>query len=102
MIITSVLLIIAVQKEDVYMIQYPADQILVQEIHVTQLLDVLIPQLFVMIITHVLMMAVIQILDVPSMRLIVTMVMLVLKKNVIQFLAVYTQKPIVTIMISVL
>jgi hypothetical protein len=102
MTIISVLLIIAVQKEDVYMIQYPADQILVLEIHATQLLDVLIPQLFAMIITHVPMMDAIQILDAPSILLIVTMVMLVLKKNVIQFLAVYTQKPIVTIMISVL
>jgi hypothetical protein len=102
MIIISVLLIIVVQKEDVYTIQYPANQILVLEIHATQRLDVLIPQLFVMIITHVQMMVAIQKLDVPSIRLIVTMEMLVLMKNVIQFLAVYTQNTIVMIMISAL
>jgi len=102
MIITSVLLIIAAQKEDVYTIQYPALKILVLEIHANQMLDVIIPQFLVMIITNVLMMAATLNLDVSLIQLIVTMIMLVLMKNAILFLDVYTQNTIVMITISVL
>jgi hypothetical protein len=98
----SVLLIIAVQKEDVYTIQNLALKILVLEMDATQLLVVITLLFLAMIIMSVPMMVVILNLDVSSIQLIVTIIMLVLMKNAIQFLVVYTQNTIVMIMISVL